>query len=87
MVVPIIRGPQYRPKNSIVLITGTPKMVPRILGNPHLGLRAGLSGLFWGLGVLGFFCLWKLPMWLWQSGGYPVRAPEIHREHIGFPKP
>ena len=34
---PKIRGPQYRPKNTIVLIIGTPEMVPLILGNPHLG--------------------------------------------------
>ena len=29
-----IRGPQYRPKYTIVLIMGTPKKVPLILGNP-----------------------------------------------------
>ena len=33
---PKIRGPQYRPQNTIVLIMGTPKRVPLILGNPHV---------------------------------------------------
>ena len=36
---PKIRGPQYRPQNIIVLIIGTPKRVPLILGNPHLGFK------------------------------------------------
>ena len=36
MVVPKIRGPQYRPQNTIILIMGTPKKVPLILGNPIL---------------------------------------------------
>ena len=31
-----MRGPKYRPPNTIVLIIGTPKMVPPILGNPHM---------------------------------------------------
>ena len=30
-----IGGPQYRPQYIIVLIIGTPKMVPLILGNPQ----------------------------------------------------
>ena len=34
MIVPKRRGPQYRPQNTIVLIRGTPKKVPLILGNP-----------------------------------------------------
>ena len=34
MVIYQIRGPQYRPQNTIILIIGTPKMVPLILGNP-----------------------------------------------------
>ena len=38
------RGPQYRPQNTIVLIIGTPKMVPLILGNPHLGFRVRVLG-------------------------------------------
>ena len=33
---PKMRGTQYRPQNAIVLILGTPKMVPPILGNPHM---------------------------------------------------
>ena len=33
---PKIRGPQYRPQYTIVLIMGTPKKVPLILGNYHL---------------------------------------------------
>ena len=36
MVVSQIGGPQYRPQNTIILIMGTPKMVPLILGNPHM---------------------------------------------------
>ena len=31
-----MRGPQYRPQNTIVLRVGTPKMVPLILRNPHI---------------------------------------------------
>ena len=30
------RAPQYRPQNIIILIIGTPKKVPLILGNPHM---------------------------------------------------
>ena len=30
------RGPQYEPHYTIVLIIGTPKKVPLILGNPHV---------------------------------------------------
>ena len=44
---PNLGGPQYRPQNTIILIVGTPKMVPLILGNPHLGSSAealALSG-------------------------------------------
>ena len=29
------RGPQYRPQHTIVVIMGTPKKVPLILGNRH----------------------------------------------------
>ena len=33
---PKIGGPQHRPQNTIILITGIPKKVPLILGNhPH----------------------------------------------------
>ena len=31
-----MRGPQYRPQNTIVLIMRTPKWVSLILGNPHI---------------------------------------------------
>ena len=31
-----IREPQYRPHNTMILIMGTPKKVPLILGNPHM---------------------------------------------------
>ena len=41
-----IRVPQYRVQNTIVLIMGTPKMVPIILGNPQIGMIMQL-----GLGV------------------------------------
>ena len=33
---PKIGGPQYRPQNTIILIIGTPKKVPLILGNPYI---------------------------------------------------
>ena len=36
MVVSQIRKPQYRPQYTIVLIMGTPKMAPLIVGNPHI---------------------------------------------------
>ena len=32
-----MRGPQYRPQNTIVLLIGTPKRVPLILGNCQIG--------------------------------------------------
>ena len=35
-----IGGPQYRPIYTIVLIMGTPKMVPLILGNPYFAMLA-----------------------------------------------
>ena len=35
---PKIGEPQYRPQNTIVLIIGTPKRVPLILGNPLVGM-------------------------------------------------
>ena len=38
MVVSLNRGPQYRPQNTIILIIGTPKKVPLILGNRHIGI-------------------------------------------------
>ena len=33
-----MRGPQYRPQNTIVLIIGTPNKVPVILGNFSRGM-------------------------------------------------
>ena len=36
MVISQNRGPQYRPKNTTVLIIGTPNKVPLILGNPYI---------------------------------------------------
>ena len=33
---PKIRGPQYIPQHTIILVIGTPKKVPLILGNPHI---------------------------------------------------
>ena len=36
MVVSQNKGTQYRPQNTIVLIMGTPKKVPLILGNTHM---------------------------------------------------
>ena len=39
---PKIRGPQYRPQHTIVLIIGTPKTVPLMLGNPHVFTGKGL---------------------------------------------
>ena len=41
MVVSQNKGTQYRPQYTIVLIIGTPKKVPLILGNPHIS-RASL---------------------------------------------
>ena len=40
MVVCQNRGTQFRPPNIIILIIGTPKMVPLILGNPQIVLQA-----------------------------------------------
>ena len=40
---PKIRGPQYRPKNTIILFIGTPKKVPPILGNHHVSVFRGLK--------------------------------------------
>ena len=37
MVVSQSKGTQYGPQNTIVLIIWTPKKVPLILGNPHMG--------------------------------------------------
>ena len=37
---PKIRGPQYRPQNTIILNIGTPKKVPLIMGNPSNSLLA-----------------------------------------------
>ena len=43
---PKIGGPQCRPQYTIILIIGTPKIVPIILGNPHLGVsRRGSTGV------------------------------------------
>ena len=39
---PKIRGPQYRPQNTIVLIMGTPKGIPNF-GKPPYGFRKWLS--------------------------------------------
>ena len=36
MVVSQIRGPQCRPQYILILIMGTPKMVPLNLGNPQI---------------------------------------------------
>ena len=33
--------PQYRPKNTMSLIVGTPKKVLLMLGNPHMGTKKG----------------------------------------------
>ena len=40
---PKIRGPQYRPQYTIILIMGKPNKVPLILGNLHLGSLGSLS--------------------------------------------
>ena len=48
MVLSQNRGPQYRPIYIIVLHIGTPKRVPLILGNPHIG---------WG--AVGYSQLWE----------------------------
>ena len=44
MVVSQNSGPQYRPQYTIVLLMGTPKLVPLIWGNPHMetGNKMGL---------------------------------------------
>ena len=34
VVVSQNKGPSYKPQNTLVLVIGTPKMVPLILGNP-----------------------------------------------------
>ena len=36
MVISQNKGPQYRLQNTRILIIGTPKRVPLILGNPHI---------------------------------------------------
>ena len=36
IIVSLNKGPQYRPQYTIILIIGTPKRVPLILGNPHI---------------------------------------------------
>ena len=36
MVVSLNRGSQNKPPNTIILIIGTPKRVPLLLGNPHM---------------------------------------------------
>ena len=40
LVISLNEGPQYRPQNTVVLIIATPKMVPPIMGNPHLVAKA-----------------------------------------------
>ena len=52
---PKIRGPQYRPPNTIILIIGTPRKVPLILGNYH-GIRA-MDKLETDEGNAGSVCL------------------------------
>ena len=32
-------GPQYKTQDTTILTMGTPKKVPLILGNPHMGYR------------------------------------------------
>ena len=39
MVVRHKGGPRYKPHNATVLIIGTPKPVPLMLGNPHIHLQ------------------------------------------------
>ena len=46
MVVSQNKRTQYGPKNTIVLIIWTPKKVPLILGNPHMG--DDIRGVLWG---------------------------------------
>ena len=41
-----IRGPQYGPQNSIILLLGTPNKVSRILGNYHIGLIGDALGVY-----------------------------------------
>ena len=45
LVVSLNKGTQYRPQNTIILIMGTPKKVPLILGNYHLVLPANACHL------------------------------------------
>ena len=46
MVVSIKSGTQYRAPNTIILLMGTPKRVPLILGNPHIkALKAGKGSI------------------------------------------
>ena len=50
------RGPQYRPQNTIVLIMGTPKRVPLILGNPQLDQEPHTKSLLKGRRPDGDVC-------------------------------
>ena len=58
MVVSQNRGPQYEPHYTIVLIIGTPKKVPLILGNPHIQSR----------------CEARRPLLYWPSPGQATCA-------------
>ena len=51
---PKIRGPQYRPTNTIILIMGTHNKVPPILGNSHI---SNVHLHSWDLGYLGPYTL------------------------------
>ena len=71
MVVSPKQGePQCRPQNTTVLIMGTPKMVPLIMGNPQIkfgssGLRVSQSRFsvvkHWGFRFEGFGMLHPQP--------------------------
>ena len=72
-----IGGPQYRPQYTIVLIIGTPKKVPLILGNPQMEVSQysgfGDAGDIQGLqGINGEFLRMGAP-----------RAPAICRDYVG----
>ena len=53
MVVFLNRGPQYEPQNTIVLIMGTLKKVPLILGNPQISHWHEFLNAVWSV-VRGF---------------------------------
>ena len=71
LVVSQNRGTQYRPQNITIVIIGTPKLVPPILGNPHLlGLSLECS-LLMTLGVR------ISPAFLTEE--FALRTPRISR--------